>query len=338
MAETGNNIFRVYDTWEYWLSYYDPGFFFIADMIIAEDDYIIPTSIGQINQSSIVQSDLIASLTLFEDAYNNYDMYILGSLFTALNWISTGDWLWGIRYDNHRDTVLSGALVFSYVPKIGTDSMGNRYFIHLSDEPEGLFDTITWSIEKGILRIGFFLDIDYYGYHAVTMFGFDKIQPETIEFDKLFSLGEGYGWLGPGISYYDHLQRLELGMLYEELILFDILSLSAECFFDIYNKKLTIDFSSFVFEATLYLFKQNAYDFHIVLKAGLSFARIFSDDISFGFHTDVCIENIFYAYSLLFGVSCNYKNDFFRLPLRDKIKLNFGVKAIFIQSYLEETI
>jgi hypothetical protein len=340
------------DTYQYYntlIDNYETKFLFdVRSVQTFENDYIIPTTLGDITVGPF-QGDLALywkwqprdSLSFgFLCFVNSIDLMIDENIHPELRSSSGpyGDlFAWKSRKYiiavhpkfNKDIDVIVGALI-QQTPYVIIDSQGNQVFsIHYFDEPP-IHEWRTYEEHTEL-----FLNGTAYGYEVRTLYEFKESSINLFEIDKELK-NKRYGEFKLGLNYYKHSKTVQTGFQYKNDKLISFLPFKFDLFWDIYKKDKWNELSYAQMDMTLFAFR-NKYtgepvydkkDFYISLNWGSSYSNCIFDEALIGYSWKLSFENIFRTFSLAFGGSYNDYNYLFRVPIKNETMVLIDMKIM----------
>lgn len=213
---------------------------------------------------------------------------------------------------------LTLGLMWSSKPYIETDSEGNKLFGYL-DKGGFVLKTTT------ISAVAPFLHVNILGNDIATIYSSEENALDSIEYEVSFNLGERAGKVNLGYSYSKFSDTNQAGFKINEYKLTNRTSLRMEYYHDLSINDIAYILPTFSF----YFAKDNKpdkdsdiLDTYTSLNVGYSYSKdIFEEAIS-GYLFKVTFENV-YLYknwfgSISLGVTYNYHNSLYRIPIRDE--------------------
>jgi len=338
MSRTSIDIMKTYRHYNTFIEQNNPKFLFDAHTIqTAQNDYILPTSLGPIT-SGPIQGEMAIYYNWqinqkkqigFFAFVNSIDLQIDSKLHPNLR---DTDGPYGDLYGwKSAKYIMAADHEFSPDIKITLGALVNyRPYLTLAADSSQQFD-IYYDEEKEEYRTDkdaaeLFFHGTFYGYDIGTLYQFEANTFSLIELKRFFKMGEDAGYLALGYNHYSYLKTHQLGLEYEHNSLLP-LPVHLEAYWNLYRDKKWNDIGYFLFSTRRTFLKDESpaadaepeKDFFITAHGGISYSKdLFTEGLP-GYFINFDMNHIWgYWTNLMIGYSYNYHDYLHRLPIKDE--------------------
>ncbi len=338
IASTSLDIVKTMHAYADQINTTKPDFFFDIDLVkTTRNTYSLPTSRG-IQSAEIMQYD--GALYFDWSISSNYTL----DFFVVANGIGLGKNLysapakdvWSSEYSTGSIAVRrndkSLYLAFGYndrkIPYTEKNSAGNEVFGYL-------FNSSTSEWERAETETqSCFASVKAGQYELTLVYSFSSQAMELLSARIEFWLGKEFGIFVPGANYYKENDTKQIGTSLIGFKLGSSLSLATEGYLN--TRSFALDY--LLASGTLLLFRDEdnsslqhdpAKRFSIVANTGISYSKEIFPSGLFGYSAQLTVENIPLLGSrikLIAGISCNYHESLYRLPIQDEVIVRTGAQ------------